>query len=299
VNLIPFVRSAVIDLELQGGRAIVVGAGFQPHRAGHGRASALRLAAAGATVACVDIDPGRADDIVAEITAAGGRASRVIADVTDPSQAARAVDEAVAALGGVDVCVDIVGEAVFANSHEFPVDMWDLDLRRNLSQVFYVFKSVVPHMISQGTGGALTAITSVDGMVSSKYHAAYGSAKAGIISLVKTYSDEFGAHGIRVNAVAPGNVGGGSWGAPDVPFGVNAVNSLAPPRAIDIANAVLFLSSALAARITGQTLVVDGGASTRSPWGFTPSDLEQLRGGAIPGPQPGAWSSVSGENLTT
>ena len=156
---------------------------------------------------------------------------------------------------------------------------WSSSAAWRVDQFFFVVKAVAPHMIAQGSGGAITAITSVDGFSSSRFHAAYGAAKAGIISLVKTYSDEFGRYGIRVNCVAPGNVGGGVWDKPDVPFGQDAVNSLAPPRPMDIANGVLFLSSSLSARVTGQTLVVDGGATTRSPWGFTEESLTAFQAG--------------------
>jgi NAD(P)-dependent dehydrogenase (short-subunit alcohol dehydrogenase family) len=258
----------MIDLGLDGARAVVVGAGFIPYRAGHGRGCALRLAAAGATVACVDMDEGRANEIAAEIGAAGGKAFPVIGDVRTEAEAKRVIDEAAAGLGGVDVVADVVGEALFARSHEQTEEDWDYQLTKNLKQFFFVCKAVIPHMIEQGTGGAITGVTSVDGLGSSRFHVAYGAAKAGLISLVKTYSDEFGRFGIRVNCVAPGNVGGGVWDKPDVPFGQDVVNSLAPPRPMDIANGVLFLSSSLAARVTGQTLVVDGGATTRSPWGF-------------------------------
>jgi len=267
----------MIDLGLDGARAIVVGAGFIPYRAGHGRGSALRLAAAGATVACVDMDEGRGGAIVAEIVSAGGKAFAVVGDVR--TEATRIIDEAVAGLGGVDVLVDVVGEAIFAPSHQHTEADWDYQMTKNLKQFFFVMKAVIPPMINQGTGGAITAITSVDGLSSSRFHVAYGAAKAGLISLVKTYSDEFGRYGIRVNCVAPGNVGGGVWDKPDVPFGQDVVNSLAPPRPMDIANGVLFLSSSLSARVTGQTLVVDGGATTRSPWGFTEESLTAFTAG--------------------
>jgi NAD(P)-dependent dehydrogenase (short-subunit alcohol dehydrogenase family) len=266
----------MIDLGLSGARAIVVGAGFIPQRAGHGRGSALRLAQAGATVACIDIDEGRAADIVAEIESGGGKALAIVGDVTQRADARRVIDEAVEALGGIDVCVDIVGEATYGKSEEFDDDEWDRQMLKNLAQVFSIYKAVVPHMIRQGTGGTITSLASVDGIGSSKYHVAYGAAKAGVISLVKTYSEELGPHGIRVNAVAPGNVGGGNWDKPDVGFGEDPCNTLAPPRAMDIANAVLFLSSSLAARITGQTLVVDGGATNRNPWGFTEEGMRAM-----------------------
>jgi 3-oxoacyl-[acyl-carrier protein] reductase len=127
-------------------------------------------------------------------------------------------------------------------------------------------------MIPQGTGGSLAAIASVDGIGASTGHVSYGAAKAGLISITKTFAEELGRHGIRVNAVAPGNVGADVWDAPDVPWGSVPINPLHPPRPQDIGNALLFLSSALAARITGQTIVVDGGATSRSPWGHLVDD---------------------------
>jgi NAD(P)-dependent dehydrogenase (short-subunit alcohol dehydrogenase family) len=260
----------VIDLGLTGKRAVVSGAGYIPTRAGHGRLSSLRLAEAGATVACIDIDEGRANGIVAEIEAAGGKAFAVIADMTDRAQVKRALDEAVAGLGGIDVCVDIIGKGTWDKAEDMSGDDWDWTIANNLTHVFYLFQVAGRQMIEQGTGGSLVALASVDGIAAAAYHVAYGAAKAGVISLVKTFGYEFGRHGIRVNAVAPGAVGSGNEDQPDSQWGVDDVNPLNAPRARDIANAVLFLSSDLAARITGQTLVVDGGATTRQLWGMTP-----------------------------
>ncbi len=266
----------MIDFGLTDRRAVVVGAGYRPDRAGHGRGSALKLAEAGARLACIDIDPGRAEGIVEEIEAGGGQALAIVADVTDPGQAASAIDEAVAALGGIDVCVDIVGDARWGQVHELSDEQWEWTIRNNLSHVFYIYRAASRHMIAQGTGGSLVCISSADGLQSAAFHMPYGVAKAGLISMTMTFADELGRHGIRVNAVAPGNVGFGNWDAPDVPFGTDTVNPLAPPRAIDIANAVVFLSSSLAARITGQTLVVDGGALIKSRWGITADQLGNL-----------------------
>ncbi|MFD6894387.1 SDR family NAD(P)-dependent oxidoreductase [Rhodococcus sp. NPDC060086] len=258
----------MIDLGLDGARAIVIGAGFVPSRAGHGRGSSLQLARAGATVACVDKNAERADQIVREITDEGGTAFAIVADVLESDQARRAVDEAAARMGGLDVCVDIVGQAMWGKAAEFSDEEWNAQLLVNLTQVFYVFKAAVPYLAANEQGGSLMALTSVDGLGSSRFHAAYGAAKAGVMSLVKTFADEYGKDGVRVNAVAPGNVGGGNWDLPEVPFGEDVVNALAPPRGRDIADAVLFLASRLSAKITGQTLVVDGGALTMSPWGM-------------------------------
>ena len=267
----------MIDLGLRDKRAVVSGAGYIRSRAGHGRFSALLLAEAGATVACVDIDPARGQEIAAEVTAAGGVAFPVIADMTDRAQVGRALDEATERMGGIDVCVDIIGGARWDKVEDFTDPDWQWTLDNNLTQVFYLFQEVGRRMIGQGTGGSIVAVASVDGIAAAGFHVAYGAAKAGVISLTKTFADELGRHGIRVNAVAPGNVGTGNEDMPDNAWGTNPVNPLAPPRAHDIGNAVLFLASDLAARITGQTLVVDGGTTTRSLWGMTEDVVSYFR----------------------
>lgn len=266
----------MIDLGLTGKRALVSGAGYIPQRAGHGRFTALALAAAGASVACVDIHEGRATEIATEIEKTGATAIPVIADMTVPAEVERAVAETVRGLGGIDVCVDIIGRASWGNVEQLSHEVWDETIRENLSQVFYLFQAVSRQMISQGSGGSLLAISSVDGITASAYHAAYGAAKAGVLSLARTFADELGRYGIRVNTVAPGNVGGGNEDQPPGEYAVNGINPLAAPRAHDVANAALFLSSGLAERITGQTLVVDGGATIQSLWGLRPGDAAEF-----------------------
>lgn len=262
----------MIDLGLQGKRAVVSGAGSIPGRAGHGPAVASRLAEAGAAVACIDIDEGRAAEVVQQVKGAGGHAVTVLADMTDPAAVERALDQAAEQLGGIDVCVDIIGGARWSRVEHFSDEDWAWTIDNNLSQVFYLFRSASRHMIRQGGGGSLVSLASVDGIAAAAWHAAYGAAKAGVMSLTKTFAHELGRHGIRVNAVAPGNVGSGNEDQTAEAFGATPINPLAPPRTRDIANAVLFLSSELAARITGQTLVVDGGATIRELWGM---DLQQ------------------------
>jgi 3-oxoacyl-[acyl-carrier protein] reductase len=268
----------MIDLGLRGRRAVVSGAGYLPARAGHGRVTAVKLAAAGATLACIDIDEGRAHAVVAEITGAGGTAFPVVADMTDRDEVRRALDEAVERLGGIDVCVDIIGGARWDTVEDFTDEDWQWTMQNNLTQVFYLFQEVGRRMIRQATGGSIVAIASVDGIAAAAYHVAYGAAKAGVISLTKTFADELGRYGIRVNAVAPGNVGTGNEDQPEGQYAVSPTNPLAAPRARDIGNAALFLSSDLAARVTGQTLIVDGGTTIRSLGGMTPAVIPQFRG---------------------
>jgi NAD(P)-dependent dehydrogenase (short-subunit alcohol dehydrogenase family) len=267
----------MISFGLEGKRAFVSGAGWMQERAGHGRASARKLAEAGAVVACVDIDEGRAKGVVDEIHADGGTAFPVIADMTVRSEVERAVAEAVTEMGGIDVGVDIIGKATWNRSENISDDDWSFAIHTNLTQVYYLFQTLGRQMISQGSGGSLVALSSVDGIVSSRYHAPYGAAKAGVISLTKTYADELGRHGIRVNCVAPGNVGGGNEDQAEGDWANNGINPLAAPRGTDVGNAVLFLSSDLAARTTGQTLVVDGGALTQSLWGMSGEQLDEFR----------------------
>jgi NAD(P)-dependent dehydrogenase (short-subunit alcohol dehydrogenase family) len=269
----------MIDLGLSGKGALVSGAGYIPERAGHGRSCARKLAEAGATVACIDIDRGRARGIVAEIKDDGGAAFPIVADMTVPADVERAVEEAVAGFGSIDVCVDIIGGARWDRAESFSDEDWQWTLLNNVTHVFYLFQVVGRQMILQGSGGSMVALTSVDGIAAAAMHAPYGAAKAGVISLAKSFAQELGRYGIRVNTVAPGNVGTGNEDWPEGRWAVDSVNPLAPPRASDTANAVLFLCSALAERITGQTLVVDGGATIRELWGMTEEALPRFRSG--------------------
>jgi NAD(P)-dependent dehydrogenase (short-subunit alcohol dehydrogenase family) len=265
----------MIDLGLVGKRAVVSGAGRGPGRAGHGPRSAMNLAEAGATVACIDMVEERARSTVEMIEKAGGKAFVITADMTDSREADRAIEEAVGALGGLDVCVDIIGKAHWDKVEELSDEAWDWSIRYNLTQVFYLFRAAARHMIRQGTGGSLVALASVDGFTGAPYHADYGAAKAGTVHLIKTFADELGRYGIRVNGVAPGAVGTGGDDQPEGVYGMDSTQPLAAPRAQDIADGVLFLSSRLASRVTGQTLIVDGGAATKGVFGRDESTIPE------------------------
>jgi NAD(P)-dependent dehydrogenase (short-subunit alcohol dehydrogenase family) len=268
----------MIDLGLSGKRGVVAGAGHIRSRAGHGRHTTLQLARAGVRLACIDIDRERAHEIVAQAQAEGAEAYPIVADMTDAAQVERAISEAVQVLGGIDVCVDVIGGVrKWSKVEETTTDEWNWSIENNLTQVFRLFQAVSRQMIDQGTGGSLVALASVDGTsVAAAYHAPYGAAKAGLIHLAKTFAYELGRYGIRVNMVAPGNVGTGNDDQPEGIWAVDDINPLIAPRAIDIANAALFLSSALAARITGQTIIVDGGATIRQAWSASPQTLHHF-----------------------
>ena len=218
----------MIDLGLENRRALVSGAGNIPERAGHGRHVTLQLARAGARLACIDVDKGRAESIANEAEAFGAEAHPIVADMTESKQVDRAIGEAVRVLGGIDVCVDIIGGTRWSKVQDVTPEDWAWSIENNLTQVFLLFQAVSRQMIVQGAGGSLVALASVDGTVAAAYHAPYGAAKAGMISLAKTFAYELGRHGIRVNIVAPGNVGGGNDDQPEGVWGTDEHNPLAP-----------------------------------------------------------------------
>ncbi|MGH4030516.1 SDR family NAD(P)-dependent oxidoreductase [Actinomycetota bacterium Odt1-20B] len=247
---------------LDGRGFVLLGAGN-----GIGRQTAHALTAAGARVLCVDLDERRAAAVAAET---GG--TPYVADVTDRAAVrdlfAHAREE-FADLGGVGGVVDIVGMARYAGLDELDDDAWDWHFDIVLRHARHAVRYGGAALAERG-GGPLVFVASVSGMTAATLHAAYGAAKAGLISLVRTAAVEYGPRGVRVNAVAPGVVWtprvAGLLGAEG--RARNAENAplarVAEPA--DIASALLFFASPLSAYVTGQTLVVDGGVGVKFPY---------------------------------
>lgn len=269
----------MIDLGLGGKRALVAGAGHRPPRPGIGRETALLLAQGGARVACVDLDETRARLVAEEIAAAGGEAIVAVGDLRRTVEVERVVNEVVDAFGGLDICVDIVGEATWERVADFTEADWDWALETNLKQLFLLFQAAARQMQRQGTGGALAAVASVDGILGSPYHVAYGCAKAGVIHLMKTLSEELGPSGIRANAVAPGSVFIPTDAEPTPRPALTPSTPHRQPAALDIARGLVFFCSDLAEAVSGQTLAVDGGASVKGAWDLPAEMIEQIRSG--------------------
>jgi len=254
----------MMDFGLRNTRALIAGAGQ-----GIGRACALALAELGARVACIDKEESRADAIAAEISAAGGEALAISANVCERDAAAAAVQRTVDAFGGIDVCIDIIGEARWGRVLELSDTDWDDSFTLVLRHLFYLTQSVGRRMLEQNSGGAIVSIASVSGLSAAPLHGAYGAAKAGLIALTKTLAVELASANVRVNAVAPGAVTTPRLLAMTTPerraesAKVIPLGRLATPE--EIARAVIFLASDLASYVTGQTLVVDGGATAQFP----------------------------------
>jgi 3-oxoacyl-[acyl-carrier protein] reductase len=251
---------------LAGRGALVVGGGQ-----GIGRASVLLLARLGSQVAVLDAERERAESVAEEARALGVRAAALVADVTRAAEAERAVAEARATLGTLDAVVNIVGAASWGTLLELDDAAWERDFAVNLKHHWYVARAAARGFIAAQRPGALCAVGSVSGNFSAANHGAYGAAKAGLHAFVRTAAEEWWPHGIRVNAVVPGTVRTprieAAWasGAIRTPAADDLARMAAPD---DIANASVFLVSELARRITGQTLIVDGGQTTRFPFRF-------------------------------
>jgi NAD(P)-dependent dehydrogenase (short-subunit alcohol dehydrogenase family) len=246
-------------LRLDGKRAVVLGAGQ-----GIGEQAVHALTSVGARVACVDVEPERAAAVASDVDGVA-----VVADVTTRVGAEQCFAEVTAALGGLDVVIDIIGMARYAQVVDMTDEDWDWHFDVVLRHAFFAAQLGGRALASSG-GGAMAFVASVSGITSAPRHGAYGAAKAGLMSLVRTTAVELGPSGVRVNAVAPGSV----WTPRIAEFlgdeGRLRNEENTPLRRIaqpaDIAAALLFLVSDLASFVTGQTLVVDGGVGAKFPY---------------------------------
>jgi meso-butanediol dehydrogenase/(S,S)-butanediol dehydrogenase/diacetyl reductase len=247
-------------MRLRGKTALITGGG-----SGLGRAMALRFAAEGASVVVADLNAARAQETAAFISASGGRALALVADVSDADQVAAMVNEAEAAFGRVDILVNNAGISSGDNILSIDEDGWDHTFDVVLKSVYLCSKAVLPGMIER-RAGAILNITSVNGILAIGKEA-YSAAKAGMVNLTRNMALKYAPYGIRVNAIAPGTVRTGIWDErlAKNPNAVDRVVVFYPLGRIgvpeDIANAALFLVSEDASWITGITMPVDGGVS--------------------------------------
>jgi NAD(P)-dependent dehydrogenase (short-subunit alcohol dehydrogenase family) len=248
-------------LRLDGRNYVVIGAGQ-----GMGRQAAHALAANGARVMCVDVEKDRADDIAAEL---GEGAVAWSGDVTDRAGAKRLFEDAAAQLGSLDGVVDIVGMAQYADITELTDELWDWHFDICLRHAWMAMQYATP-LLRENGGGSMTFVASVSGNTAAPRHAAYGAAKAGLMALVRSAAVELGPDNIRVNAVAPGVVWTPRVSAYLGDEGKERNSANAPLRRVaqpsNIASALLFFTSDLAAYVNGQTLVVDGGVGVKFPY---------------------------------
>ncbi|HWL64688.1 MAG TPA: SDR family oxidoreductase, partial [Actinomycetota bacterium] len=180
-----------------------------------------------------------------------------------------AVEAARKELGRIDGLVDIVGMAKYREALETSDEDWDWSFDMVLRHAF-LFSQLAGKVMADDGGGVMVFVASVSGLTGAPRHAAYGAAKAGLISWVRSVAVELGPSQIRVNAVAPGVVLTPRVAAYLDERSREMQANNAPLRRVavpeDIAAAILFLASDLASYISGQTLVVDGGVSAKFPY---------------------------------
>ncbi|MEM7404658.1 MAG: glucose 1-dehydrogenase [Pseudomonadota bacterium] len=261
--------SASIDLGLTGKAAIVTGGGSRADGIGNGRAAAILLARAGARVLVVDLEEDAAAQTVAAIEEEGGEASFTVGDVTQGDECERIVATAVERYGRLDALDNNVGIGSRKSVVEETLDEWQRVMHVNVTSMMLMGKHAIPAMVQSGDGGAIVNISSIS-TLRPRGLTAYSTSKGAVIALTKAMAVDHGPHGVRVNCVAPGPVYTPMVYAkgmtPELREGRRKASVLGiEGSGWDIGSAVLYLLSGLSRYMTGQTLVVDGGATLVGP----------------------------------
>ncbi|HXJ36034.1 MAG TPA: SDR family NAD(P)-dependent oxidoreductase [Candidatus Eisenbacteria bacterium] len=243
----------------EGRTAIVTGAG-----SGLGAATAARLGAEGAAVACVDVAVDGASRTAAGIREQGGRAQAYAADVSEPAAVTSAVTAATRELGRPSVVVNCAGIGRFYHSHEMPFADWQRIIAVNLTGTFLVCQAALPHLLDGG--GVIVNIASNAGLMSQPYSAAYCASKGGVVQLTRALADEYLERGVRVNAIAPGGI---ETPLQDVfrkaPEGIDfkklgkIKTPLGNAKPVEVAALIAFVASDEGRYMTGAIVSIDGG----------------------------------------
>lgn len=249
-----------MDLNLQGKVAVVTGAG-----GGIGASITAKLVQEGCLVYAADIDEKAAQ---ATAAAVGSAARSLQLDVTKPHDIAAALRELVTMHDAVDILVNNAGILKTGSVFESSIEDWDEVCRANLSSVYYCCKAAIPTMIQRRYGKIINIASISAARAGGVFgNVLYGTTKAGVIAFTKGFARELAPYGINVNAVAPGLLETPMTAAKLTPAIREQVLAALPMHRLatvdDIANAVVFLASDVAAYITGDTLLVDGGALTK------------------------------------
>ena len=243
-------------MSLSGRVALVTGASQ-----GIGRTCALRLAKDGATVAVAARNQEKLNELVSEITAAGGKAAAFALDVCDEEQVKSTVKAVIAQFGKIDILVNNAGITRDQLVMRMKRADWDAVLQTNLTSAYLCIQAVISPMLKQRYGRIIN-ITSVFGQMGQAGQANYSASKAGLIGLTMAIAREVGSRNITCNAVAPGFIETAMTAVLSEEFKQTAVKQIPLGRVgapEDVAGAVAFLASDEASYITGHVMSVNGG----------------------------------------
>ncbi|MQA83852.1 MAG: SDR family oxidoreductase [Streptosporangiales bacterium] len=263
--------------DLTGRAALVTGAGSVTEGIGNGRAAAVLLAEAGARVGLLDLDAEAAQETLRLVEERGGEGIVVPADVADPVATRSAVEKVAAAYGSVDILVNNVGIVGPAGpATEIDPEAWDAAMRVNVTSMVTMARYCVPLMRQRG-GGAIVNVSSTAGLGGGYPSLLYPTSKGAIISLTRSMAAHHGPEGIRVNAVAPGQVFTPRIAARGASQEMrDARRRVAPLRTEgdgwDVGYAILYLASPAARWVTGVVLPVDAGLTAAFPLQSPPSE---------------------------
>ncbi len=246
----------------------MTGGGAAGDGIGNGRAAALLLAEAGASVVVVDRRVELAEATVAMIAAEGGTALAHGADVTDEEQCRAMVAAARDRFGRLDVCVNNVGIGSRGTVVTESMERWHRVMEVNVTSMVLTCRHAIPALIDSG-GGSVVNVSSISAL-RPRGLTAYSTSKGAVIALTRALAADHGAEGVRVNCVAPGPVRTPMVGGDAMDPAVAEQRRRAGLLGIegtgwDVGAAVRFLAGDEARYITGQTLVVDGGVTVRGP----------------------------------
>ena len=243
-------------MKLEGRVALVTGASQ-----GIGHACALELAREGASIAVAARNQQRLDELVAQIAAAGGKASAFVIDVADEEQVKSGIKSALAQFGKIDILVNNAGITRDQLVMRMKRADWDSVLNTNLTSAYLCIQQVIGSMLKQRWGRIIN-VTSVFGQMGQAGQANYAASKAGLIGLTMAMAREVASRNITCNAVAPGFIETSMTAALSEEFKQSAMKTIPLGRVgspQDVANAVRFLASDDASYITGHVLNVNGG----------------------------------------
>jgi 3-oxoacyl-[acyl-carrier protein] reductase len=245
-----------IQVDLSGKTAIVTGASR-----GIGKAIALRLAAAGAKVACVARNADKLNETVGAVTAAGGKAEVHSCDVSNSAAVTQLVEDLAEKWGSLDIVVNNAGITKDTLIPLMSDEDWDNVIATNLRSVF-LFSRAASKVMMRKRSGRIINISSVSGLMGNAGQANYSASKAGVLGFTRTVAQELAKRNVTVNAICPGFIASEmtqAMGATLDEFVKTRIPAKRLGEADEVADAVLYLASDSAAYITGEVITIDGG----------------------------------------